>query len=283
MYVQALHTLSKASEKASQAAKENAFIYARMAERWTNIMNEYGDTAYTPQKFMEQHPIVVSNEKVNHLFGQAMFDVRKAGTTTFEAFMNKINNRKQEGKPANKIMFTGNSGVIYTEAQAIHATTPHHGHVLSTEQLEDIDKHISTLHNAAISDKRNTNNFHGTPVLAHVKGSRGDYYVVLEFDDKGRIWFKTGQPGKEKSIDNIINTKIAEHSARSLSHNAQGRTSQNETAISLSSIQKELANVNEKYEQRAWHGSPYNFDTFDLGAIGKGEGHQGRTPCGCMD
>lgn len=274
VYTQALHILSNTSEKASQAAKENAFIYARMAERWTNIMNEYGDTAYTPQKFMEQHPIVAGNKKANNSFGQAMFDVRKAGTTTFEAFMNKINNRKQEGKPANKIMFTGNSGVIYTEAQAIHATTPHHGHVLSTEQLEDIDKHISTLHNAAISDKRNTNNFHGTPVLAHVKGSLEDYYVVLEFDDKGRIWFKTGQPGKEKSIDNIINTKIAEHFARSLSHNAQGRTSQNETAISLSSIQKELANVNEKYEQRAWHGSPYNFDTFDLGAMGKGEGNQ---------
>lgn len=274
VYTQALHILSNTSEKASQAAKENAFIYARMAERWTNIMHEYGDTAYTPKKFMEQHPIVAGDEKINNSFGQAMFDVRKAGTTTFEAFMNKINNRKQEGKPANKIMFTGNSGVIYTEAQAIHATTPHHGHVLSTEQLEDIDKHISTLHNAAISDKRNTNNFHGTPVLAHVKGSLEDYYVVLEFDDKGRIWFKTGQPGKEKSIDNIINTKIAEHSARSLSHNAQGRTSQNETAISLSSIQKELANVNKKYEQRAWHGSPYNFDTFDLGAMGKGEGNQ---------
>lgn len=28
------------------------------------------------------------------------------------------------------------------------------------------------------------------------------------------------------------------------------------------------------YEQRAWHGSPYNFDTFDLGAMGKGEGNQ---------
>ena len=274
VYTQALHILSNASEKASQAAKENAFIYARMAERWTNIMNEYGDTAYTPKKFMEQHPIVVGDEKINHSFGQAMFDVRKAGTTTFESFMDKISNRKQAGKPANKIMFTGNSGVIYTEAQVVHATTPHHGHVLSTEQLEDIDKHIDILQNAAISDKRNTNNFHGIPILAHVKGSMGDYYIVLELDNKGKIWFKTGQPGKAKSIDNIINTKIAEHSARSLSHNAQGRTSQNETAISLSSIQKELANVKEKYEQRAWHGSPYNFNTFDLGAIGKGEGNQ---------
>lgn len=274
VYTQALHILSNASEKASQAAKENAFIYARMAERWTNIMNEYGDTAYTPKKFMEQHPIVVGDEKINHSFGQAMFDVRKAGTTTFESFMDKISNRKQAGKPANKIMFTGNSGVIYTEAQVVHATTPHHGHVLSTEQLEDIDKHIDILQNAAISDKRNTNNFHGIPILAHVKGSMGDYYIVLELDNKGKIWFKTGQPGKAKSIDNIINTKIAEHSARSLSHNAQGRTSQNETAISLSSIQNELVNVNKKYEQRAWHGSPYNFDTFDLGAMGKGEGNQ---------
>lgn len=274
VYTQALHTLSNASKQASQAAKENAFIYARMAERWTNIMNEYGDTAYTPQKFMEQHPIMAGDEKVNHLLGQAMFDVRKAGTTTFASFMHKISNRKKAGKPENKIMFTGNSGVIYTEAQVVHATTLHHGHVLSTEQLEDIDKHIDTLQNAAISDKRNTNNFHGIPILAHVKGSMGDYYIVLEMDNKGKIWFKTGQQGKAKSIDNIINTKIAEHSARSLSHNAQGRTSQNETAISLSSIQKELANVNEKYEQRAWHGSPYNFDTFDLGAIGKGEGNQ---------
>lgn len=69
VYTQALHILSSASEKASQAAKENAFIYARMAERWTNIMNEYGDTAYTPQKFMEQHPIVVGNKKAG-MYGQ---------------------------------------------------------------------------------------------------------------------------------------------------------------------------------------------------------------------
>lgn len=274
VYDYAVHKLSQGNDQVAKAAKESAFLYARMAERWTEIMHEYGDTTYTPKKYMEQHPIMVGDEKVDHSFGQAMFDVRKAGATTFASFMNKISNRKQAGKPANKIMFTGNSGVIYTEAQVVHATMPHHGHVLSTEQLEDIDKHIDTLQNAAISDKRNTNNFHGIPILAHVKGSMGDYYIVLELDNKGKIWLKIGQPGKEKSIDNIINTKIAEHSARSLSHNAQGRTSQNETAISLSSIQKELANVKEKYEQRAWHGSPYNFNTFDLGAIGKGEGNQ---------
>ena len=272
VYDYAVQKLSQGNDQVAKAAKESAFLYARMAERWTEIMHEYGDTTYTPKKYMKQHPIVVGDERPNNSFEQAMFDVRKAGTATFESFLNKINHRKQEGKPANKIMFTGNSGVIYTEAQVVHATTPHHGHVLSTEQLEDIDKHIDTLQNAAISDKRNTNNFQGTAILAHVKGSMGDYYVVLEFDNKGKIWFKTGQPGKAKPIDNIINTKIAAHSARSLSHNAQGQTSQNETAIPLTSIQKELENVNEKYEQRAWHGSGMDFDTFDLGKIGTGSG-----------
>lgn len=74
VYTQALHILSSASEKASQAAKENAFIYARMAERWTNIMNEYGDTAYTPKKFMEQHPIVAGNKKAG-TYGQPITNV----------------------------------------------------------------------------------------------------------------------------------------------------------------------------------------------------------------
>ena len=31
---------------------------------------------------------------------------------------------------------------------------------------------------------------------------------------------------------------------------------------------------NETFNQMAWHGSPYNFDSFDLGAIGTGEGQQ---------
>ena len=31
---------------------------------------------------------------------------------------------------------------------------------------------------------------------------------------------------------------------------------------------------NETFNQTAWHGSPYNFDSFDLGAIGSGEGQQ---------
>lgn len=255
VYKQTAQTLSTAGQKASKAARENAYIYARMAERWADIRHEYGDTAYTAQDFAKAHPIVM-NRKAGQ-FGQAMYNVRKSGTNTFDEFIKKINDRRQKGKPANKLMFIGNSGVIYAEAQVIHATTPHHGHVLSAEQLDDIDAHIGTLQNAAISNKKDTAVFSGIPVLTHVKGKLGDYYVVIEIDDKGTTWFKTGFPGKAESIENIIKTKIAEHSARILSHNAQGPSSQNKTAISLLSIQKELSNVNEKYKQAGHDNQAY--------------------------
>lgn len=258
VYKQTAQTLSTAGQKASKAARENAYIYARMAERWADIRHEYGDTAYTAQDFAKAHPIVM-NQQAGQL-GQAMYNVRKSGTNTFDEFIKKINDRRQKGKPANKLMFIGNSGVIYAEAQVIHATTPHHGHVLSAEQLDDIDAHIGTLQNAAISNKKDTAVFSGIPVLTHVKGKLGDYYVVIEIDDKGTTWFKTGFPGKAESIENIIKTKIAEHSARILSHNAQGPSSQNKTAISLLSIQKELSNVNEKYKQAGHDNQAYRQD-----------------------
>lgn len=249
VYQNAVKTFRQGNQAVSQAAKENAYLYARMAERWAQIRRDYGDTTYTAKDFAAAHPIHIGGTGSDVQFGQAMFDVRKSGTKTFEEFINKINDRKQKGKPANKLMFIGNSGVIYAEAQVVHATTPHHGHVLSAEQLDDIDAHIGSLQNAVISNKKDTAVFSGIPVLTHVKGKLGDYYVVIEIDDKGNIWFKTGFPGKAESIDNIIKTKIAEHSARILSHNAQGPSSQNKTAISLLSIQKELSNVNEKYKQ----------------------------------
>ena len=32
-------------------------MYTRMAESWTRIRNEYGDTAYTAKDFMTEHRI----------------------------------------------------------------------------------------------------------------------------------------------------------------------------------------------------------------------------------
>lgn len=62
VYTAALKTVSQGNPTVSQAAKENAFLYARMAERWAQIRRDYGDTAYTAKDFAAAHPIVIGGK-----------------------------------------------------------------------------------------------------------------------------------------------------------------------------------------------------------------------------
>lgn len=63
-YDYALDKLSKGNEKVAQSAKESAFIYARMAERWSEIMHEYGNKTYSPEDYTKSHPIVIDDKAI---------------------------------------------------------------------------------------------------------------------------------------------------------------------------------------------------------------------------
>ena len=268
VYNEVLNKLQDGSAKSKLAANENAFIYARMAESWAKIRNEYGDTAYTAKDFMAEHAVNVGYENIKNTYTQAMFDVRRIGVSNLKEFLRKVKARKNAGESENKIMFTGKFGVVYTESQVVHATTAHKGHVLTIEQLEDIEANLDKLHDVAISNKAHLNKFGGASILAKVKGYKGAYYVVLEIDKNGKIWFKTGQKGNTKSISNIIKQKITEGSARSLTHNTQGLPGLDTSVIHINTIAEKLKGVNDKekgtFNQRAWHGSGMDFNEFNL-------------------
>lgn len=268
VYNEVLNKLQDGSAKSKLAANENAFIYARMAESWAKIRNEYGDTAYTAKDFMAEHAVNVGYENIKNTYTQAMFDVRRVGVSNLKEFLRKVKARKNAGESENKIMFTGKLGVVYTESQVVHATTAHKGHVLTIEQLEDIEANLDKLHDVAISNKAHLNKFGGASILAKVKGYKGAYYVVLEIDKNGKIWFKTGQKGNTKSISNIIKQKITEGSARSLTHNTQGLPGLDTSVIHINTIAEKLKGVNDKekdtFDQRAWHGSGTDFNEFNL-------------------
>ena len=268
VYNEVFNGLQDGSAKSKLAANENAFIYARMAESWAKIRNEYGDTAYTAKDFMAEHAVNVGYENIKNTYTQAMFDVRRVGVSNLKEFLRKVKARKNAGESENKIMFTGKFGVVYTESQVVHATTEHKGHVLTIEQLEDIEANLDKLHDAAISNKIHLNKFGGASILAQVKGYKGAYYVVLEIDKNGKIWFKTGQKGNTKSISNIIKQKITEGSARSLTHNTQGLPGLDTSVIHINTIAEKLKGVNDKekgtFNQRAWHGSGMDFNEFNL-------------------
>lgn len=268
VYNEVLNKLQDGSEKSKLAANENAFIYAKMAESWARIRNEYGDTAYTAKDFMAEHAVNIGYENIKNTYTQAMFDVRRAGVSNLEDFLKKVKARRNSGESENKIMFTGKFGVIYTEQQVIHAMTEHKGHALTVEQLKDIEEHIGILHNVAISNKTRLSNFNGISTLAQINGKQGSYYVVLEVDTSGEIWFKTGMEINPESAQAIIKQKIEEGSAYLLTHNTQGRTGLDTSSIRINTLAEKLKSVNNKekdtFNQRAWHGSGMDFNEFNL-------------------
>lgn len=77
--------------------------------------------------------------------------------------------------------------------------------------------------------------------MAEIKGELSNYYVSIEFDKNGKVWFKSGQAINKGSVRNIINRKIAEGSARSLALDTpRGLSGQNTSAISIDNIAETL-------------------------------------------
>ena len=70
VYQDAVKTFRQGNQAVSQAAKENAYLYARMAERWAQIRRDYGDTAYTAKDFAAAHPIYIGGTRSDVQFGQ---------------------------------------------------------------------------------------------------------------------------------------------------------------------------------------------------------------------
>lgn len=344
VYTQALHTLSNASEQASQAAKENAFIYARMAERWTNIMNEYGDTAYTPQKFMEQHPIVIGNKKAG-TYGQPITnmdiqldkpapvitiqekyagmdwkDLRKQLPGTVENDIVSKINEKGEYIPyvneatKNKVIVTKKGSLSHFKSDKTSSpdSTKKRQNTLHYEMIEAVPEIIKR--GIWIEDHidRHQKAIYVSRIIAPVQIGAHIYAVKLTVKkDENKYLLESGEYTHFRAYD--IETE-EEPKSGSTSTNSDARPDHQQPIPLLSSsnlsIRELLKNVNDglkhgpyvnndgtpnygiyfgdnetggvmyitpkdtTYEQRAWHGSPYNFDTFDLGAMGKGEGNQ---------
>lgn len=227
----------------TKAARDSALVLAKLAE---NFHKNYGVSLKLAM--VKAGEVVGIREGA---YGMAAFDVSRSGISSVSQFMDRIKAGKAAGEKPNKIRYTGKFGVSYSEEQVSHATILHRGHVLTKEQMDDIENHLDVLHNPALSSRGDalSGRYHGKSVLCRIDGDLGSYYVVLEVsNDNGVVWFKTGMAGGKESIDKII----AEHSAGSLSYKDAGTTSQNNSAITIDSLPNALGIVKkDAYHQMA--------------------------------
>lgn len=102
VYDDALQVFLAGNRNVAQAAKENAFIYARMAERMAQLQRDAGKEDYTALDFAKAHPIRVGGKAV------------QKGKSYGQPYVNA------DGTPNYGIYFGDNKtgGVLYIEPQA---------------------------------------------------------------------------------------------------------------------------------------------------------------------
>ena len=205
-------------------------------------------------------------------YGQAMFDVRKAGINNLSDFYKRIKERKEKGEAPNKIKYTDKNGVTYAEERIKHIVNDHG---FTERELLDLEDSMDVIYEPFLSTWQNgtyEGQYHGKHVIGLIKGKLSNYYVVLAFSKNGDVWLDTAVKEKDAGV---YKKEIGLEHAERLSHKGAASDSHVTNPISISTIQKELGIVKkEEYNQKAYHGSPYTFDRFDLGEIGTGEGEQ---------
>lgn len=342
VYQDAVKTFRQGNQAVSQAAKENAYLYARMAERWAQIRRDYGDTAYTAKDFAAAHPIHIGGTGSDVQFGQPITNTsinldapapvitikekyagmdwkdlrRKLPGTVEDDIVSKKNDKGEYIPYVNEA--TGNKVIVTKKGSLSHFKSDH------TSRLDSINSRQNTLHYEMIEAipeiirkgiwienhiDRHNKALYVSRIIAPVQMGPNIYAVKLTVKkEENKYLVENGEYTQFRAYD--IET-AKELKTGSTSTNSDARSDHQQPIPILSSsdlsISAFLRNVNDnlgktyinsdgtpnygiylgdnktggvmyigpdKFEQRAWHGSSHDFDKFDLGYIGTGEGAQ---------
>lgn len=130
----------------------------------------------------------------------------------------------------------------------------------------------------AVVELRDTqNNLVHVPLVFDVQSGRNSYQTRVKsiFPRVNATWYSNAIHngdllyGNTKKINQLTVNNVQSNGQMSVSRFMINNSIPNEK--DLDKLRKQY---NYQYYQAAWHGSPHNFDEFDLGAIGSGEGNQ---------
>lgn len=308
VYAPTLEQLKKAPAKAAEAAKESAFVYARLVDNFSKIYNlpvenivasiqNGGKNDGYKQILLDfKKRLQLSEGKSYHAdelettatikgneFGEYA-DIKELREKALDYYKRELqghsvynellgNIKFEEKEPDGEVQITGSG------RKKMSSSTANPLKLLSIKSLKELISGANIITAAEAKDGRHKG-WKFYYLHSNVETNKGKQYVVVTVADKGSgaiDYYNHNIYTEEeyKKIESDINATL-EHRVSST-----GRFSQN-TSLSSDLIIYPSTNIYKKknleqykiYHQKAYHGSPYTFDHFDLGAIGTGEGNQ---------
>ena len=258
------------SKSAQCAASVGAAILAHHADVYAKAYSKATGKKYTAMDYLnEKFGLNMTGQPIEgRAFNQAM---SKSKATSLAEFAQIATSGEVDPNGKKKTFYSVNATndirVDFPIDDTRHSVNKHN---LTGQQLQAIEDNLENIV-SAYQDTKKKGHYGGLPVLAHIVTPIGDAGITFEFSPYGRVFVTTMFFDTKQNIENWAQKNGA---SRSLADD-KSASSFTGHPLSISTIQQKLGIGNEKvYNQTAWHGSPYDFDRFDLGAIGTGEGAQ---------
>ena len=298
--------------KQRETAKANALLMAQHADVMAQYMRQMGRGGYTAMDYFRDSIQIKMNAVLDNQKGYAqqlvMHQKLQADITQWGKILNDLQNGTLK-QGVNKIMsaplvfstikdpdYKFTTGDVYITTKMLNKVfATKHAHKFDLNVMKQLPgalsnpiaifKNFDPVANAsvkgeivAVVELRDTqNNLVHVPLVFDVQSGRNSYQTRVKsiFPRVNTTWYSN-------AINNgdllYVNTKkINQLTVNNVQSSGQ-------MSVSWSNIINSIPNENDldklrkkhnyQYYQSAWHGSPHDFDTFDLGAIGTGEGNQ---------
>jgi hypothetical protein len=298
--------------KQRETAKANAFLMAQHADVMAQYMRQMGKGGYTAMDYFSDSvrikmDAVLENQK-GYAQQLAMHQKLQADITQWGKTLTDLQNGTLK-RSVNRIMsaplvfstikdpdYKFTTGDVYITTKMLNKVfATKHAHKFDLNVMKQLPgalsnpiaifKNFDPVANASVKGeivavvelKDTQNNFIHVPLVFDVQSGRGGYQTRVKsiFPRVNATWYSN-------AINNgdllYVNTKkINRLTVNNVQSNGQVSVNRFNIINSIpneNDLDKLRKKYNYQYYQSAWHGSPYDFDTFDLGSIGTGEGNQ---------
>ena len=285
-------------DKQTKVARMNALLFAHHADIFAKAMRtQKGNENYTAMDYFKKRFDLRYGGKdmrSGDVLHQAA--MRRSDAVNLEEFSRRMRVPDADSSSRNKkfLRMTSPSGAVVDVAQDDMIHTHNRHPEMTDADYTDIQENMENFQRVHL-DMTSKGDYGGKTILCKIKTPRGAAGVAYELLPTGRIFLKTAFFDNEKGIDSWITKSGTSKDLMNLETEKRGNAASMLTGhpsrtadaadsltpsvvrpLSFSMIQEMLGIVNQKetFSQSAWHGTPHDFDGFDLGAIGTGEGAQ---------